>query len=92
MKREADAVPKLTTQNEELSAKLTQVENDKITLSEQLNETQTILDSKTTQLAEVQETIKVCTGWVHACMYFHQAFFVTQFHAKITSKRKALSN
>jgi len=65
MKKEAEAVPKLTTQNEELSAKLLQMEQDKNLLSEQLKETQTKLDGKSAELTEVQETLKVqyvCTS------------------------------
>ena len=60
MKKEAETVPKLTTQNEELSAKLARMEQDKDSLSEQLKETQTKLDSKSAELTEVQETLKVC--------------------------------
>ena len=70
MKKEAETVPKLTTQNEELSAKLAQMEQDKNSLSEQLKETQTKLVSKSAELTEVQETLKVCVVlFVSACTY-----------------------
>jgi len=72
VKKEAETVPKLTTQNEELSAKLAQTEQHKNSLSQQLKETQTKLDSKSTELTEVQETLKVCVVlFVSVCTYFH---------------------
>ena len=71
VKKEAETVAKLTSQNEELSAKLTQMENDKTSWSEQLKETQTKLDDKSTELTEAQETLKV----LYVCA-FDDVFFV----------------